>query len=159
MASRIHRQHHLTSADLVFLTLQVQKYETWIVNMTRTQIRDFNASLYALPPFEDFDTYAKSLRLMDVTTRNYLSYKTIGTLQPKYVLPVANNMLSMMKNFTVYTIATDKAKLDAICLRESGVICARPRLLDLAITGKTPMLDIIPGTEAAVKKVKPVYKA
>ena len=125
--------------------------------MTRTQIKNFNTSLYALPPFADFDSYAKSLRLMDATTKNYLTYKKIGTLQPKYVLPVANNMLSMMKNFTVYTIATNKAELDKICLRESGVVCARPKLVDDSMYSQSLLLNVIPGTIEAVKLVKPVY--
>jgi hypothetical protein len=119
--------------------------------MTRTQIKDFNRSLYALPPFEDFDTYAKSLAVMDKTSKSYLKGSAIGTLAPKFVLPLANNMISMMSNFTVYTISVDKEGLDAICMKEAGVACARPKLLDGQYAVKKPLTKPIPGTERAYK--------
>lgn len=130
---------------------QVEIYEDWIINMTRTQIKDFNRSLYALPPFKDFDTYAYSLALMDNGTKNYLKPKAIGTLQPKYILPYANSMLSMMKNFTVYSIAVNTDELDKVCLKEAGVKCAHPKLLDSKYSVSQPMTKKIPGTEKVFK--------
>jgi hypothetical protein len=119
--------------------------------MTRTQIKDFNKTLYSLPHSADFASLSHSLSLMSNTTKNYLNYKKLGTLQPKYVLPPAENLLTMMKNYTVYTIALDSAQLETLCKGLAGTSCSHPKLLDEAYVVQPPIETPIPGTEAALK--------
>jgi hypothetical protein len=131
--------------------VQVSTYENWIVNMTRTQLKDFNKTLQTVPRSANFASLNNSLSLMDRTTKSYLKYSKIGTLHPKAVLGPAENLLSIMHNYTVYTVAIGAAQLDALCKAQTNATCVHPTLLDGVHSVQQPIEVPIPGTEAALK--------